>query len=261
MRQAIAIACAIALHVLPGTVQAYAFFAQPDANGDPVPLQDDGTPVVWPDNRVEVAITMNFGDAFNDSMESAMQESWNSVGTRLQFREGTAQAQPCDNDDGANVAGWSAKVCGGSDFGDALAITVVTHTRRAGVWSISDTDIVLNMNRSWIPAGDQQSGQNDFRRVIIHELGHALGLEHPNDAGQDVVAIMNSRISAINTLQQDDIDGLTRLYGGSGTSTSTVSQRDSGGADAMLPLLALLGWGVQRIRVRRGRVAASRGGL
>lgn len=269
MRHVFAIACAGLLCALPAMAQAYAFFGQPAAGGDPEPLQtpdDNADPIVWPDNKVEVAMVMNFGGVYDDSMVTAMQTSWNSIGTRLQFREGTAAAQPCDNDDGENAAGWSATVCGGSAFGDALAITVVTHTRRSGVWEISDTDIVLDASRQWIAAGTPQAGQHDFRRVIIHELGHVLGLEHPDDAGQQVDAIMNSRVSAIDTLQTDDIEGLTHLYGGSGAGTGTdnnaLSRNDSGGADGALPLLALLGWGLRRVRSRRGgHVAAGRGRL
>jgi len=264
MRPAIGAACAVLLYVLPAAAQAYAFFGQPGApGGDPEPLQTDGTPIVWPDNRVEVAMTLNFGGAFDDSAVTAMQESWNSAGTRLKFRQGAAAAQPCANDDGVNVGGWRATVCGGGAFGDALAITVVTHTRRNGVWEISDTDIVLDASRNWIPVGDPLPGQYDFRRVVIHELGHALGLEHPDEVpGQeDVVAIMNSHLSDIATLQDDDIAGLKYLYGGSGSGSDTASRGDSGGADPVLSLLALLGWGLARIRLRRDRIAAGRGGL
>jgi hypothetical protein len=266
MRHVFAIACAVLLYALPVVTHAYAFFGQPnDANGSPLPLQtpdDNVDPIVWPDNRAEVAMTMNFGDAFNDSMVSAMQDSWNDVGTRLQFREGVIAALLCNNDDGVNAAGWRTTVCGGGGFGDALAVTVVTHTRRgSGVWELSDTDIVLDSSRQWVLNDNPQPGQYDFRRVIIHELGHALGLEHPDEVPghPEVDAIMNSRVSAIVTLQDDDIAGLNYLYGGAGS--STVSQRDSGGADTTLPLLALLGWGMRRIRSRRGHVAAGRGGL
>src|SRR5690606_6794214 len=56
----------------------------------------------------------------------------------------------------------------------------------------------------------------DIRRVAIHELGHVLGLDHPNQAGQSVVAIMNSRVSDIDTLQSDDIAGGQLMYGAPG---------------------------------------------
>jgi hypothetical protein len=43
-------------------------------------------------------------------------------------------------------------------------------------------------------------------------LGHVLGLEHPDEAGQTVVAIMNSYLSDVDTLMQDDRDGAVFLY-------------------------------------------------
>lgn len=261
MRHTLGTACAVLLSALPAAAQAFAFFGQPgDPGGSPLPLQTEGTPIVWPDSRARVAMTMTFGGDFDASMRDAMQTSWNAVGTRLQFQEGLTASQPCATN-GVNVAAWSDEVCGGGAFGDALAITLVTHTRRGGVWEISDTDILLDRNRSWIPAGDPQPGRHDFRRVIIHELGHALGLEHPDEVPghSSVVAIMNSRVSAITTLQDDDIAGLNYLYGGG--SSRSPSRGDSGGADAALPLLALLGWGLARRRPPRGRSAAVRGGL
>jgi hypothetical protein len=57
------------------------------------------------------------------------------------------------------------------------------------------------------------SGVIDFRRVAIHELGHILGLDHPDTNGQTVNAIMNSVIGNIETVTADDIAGVQALYG------------------------------------------------
>ena len=51
-----------------------------------------------------------------------------------------------------------------------------------------------------------------MRRVVLHELGHVLGLEHPDEGGQDVAAIMNHTTSDLDTLQADDEAGIHVLY-------------------------------------------------
>jgi matrixin len=55
----------------------------------------------------------------------------------------------------------------------------------------------------------------DFHRVAIHEFGHTVGLDHPDQVQpkQTVIAIMNSRVSDLDTLAQDDINGATAIYG------------------------------------------------
>lgn len=46
-----------------------------------------------------------------------------------------------------------------------------------------------------------------FKGLVLHEIGHALGLDHV-----DIVAIMNPDI-VVQELQQDDIDGIRQVYG------------------------------------------------
>jgi hypothetical protein len=46
----------------------------------------------------------------------------------------------------------------------------------------------------------------------MHEFGHMLGLDHPDDFGQSVSAIMNRRVSDLDTLQADDIAGVNAIY-------------------------------------------------
>jgi hypothetical protein len=202
-------------------------------------------------------MTLNFQGAFENSAVDALLTSWNSVGTKLQFFESAAAGQPCGRtNDGVNAAGWRTRTCDGTAFGDALAITLMTYNFTGGRWVISDADIIVDQGRSWIADGEPGPGQVDFHRVIIHELGHVLGLDHPDDAGQQVDAIMNSHVSDIATLQDDDIQGLEYLYGanGSGSSNNDDSSSDGGGgggADGPLELLALLGWGIWRRGTRR----------
>ena len=53
----------------------------------------------------------------------------------------------------------------------------------------------------------------DIQRIFLHELGHALGLNHPDGAGQTVAAIMNSVVSNLYQLTADDEAGIQFLYG------------------------------------------------
>ena len=52
--------------------------------------------------------------------------------------------------------------------------------------------------------------------LLMHELGHVIGLGHPDAAGQEKEAIMNSDFGALRGLQPDDIEGAMALYGGPG---------------------------------------------
>ena len=56
-------------------------------------------------------------------------------------------------------------------------------------------------------------GPFDFRRILLHEIGHLLGLNHPDQARQRKTAIMNSVASATDRLQIDDINGVYQRYG------------------------------------------------
>jgi hypothetical protein len=102
----------------------------------------------------------------------------------------------------------------GNIFGDhfdpgTLAITLLNS--RNGV--LEETDTIFNNAYQWDSyRGVLRRGVQDFRRVAIHEFGHTLGLDHPDEHGQHVAAIMNSTESNLDTVQADDIAGVRSLY-------------------------------------------------
>ena len=117
--------------------------------------------------------------------------------------------------DGQNSAFFSSSVYGMS-FGGALAITVFY---RDGSTMI-EADNIFNSSLHWDSYrgpiqynSKKHSYVYDFHRVAIHEFGHTLGLDHPDDFGQTVSAIMNSHISDLDHLADDDIAGIKSLYG------------------------------------------------
>jgi hypothetical protein len=110
----------------------------------------------------------------------------------------------------------------GQEFGSrTLAVTLGNNNASTG--RSIERDVVFNSNRTWNSyRGGLRTGLSEFRRVALHEFGHVLGLDHPDQAipAQFVSAVMNSTITGtIETLRSDDIAGARALYDTNGPST------------------------------------------
>lgn len=149
---------------------------------------------------------------------------WNSVSGGLrynvttagEFRNPCTTPGPCSGTGaaGENPVFFTTSVCGGSSFGpDVIAQTVSCFRLDNG--AIVNAPVFFNQNIGWNAYdGNLIGGVTDIRRVLLHELGHVAGLSHPDDAGQNVLAIMNRRVSSLDRLQQDDINGMRFVYAG-----------------------------------------------
>ena len=117
--------------------------------------------------------------------------------------------------DGSTGIDFSASVCG-SEFGEStLAVTLSAgscqNPQCTRGFLITDADIVFNSAEAWdVYSGSLRfDGTSEFERVALHELGHALGLNHSNANA----AIMRAFVSDTDSLQSDDIAGITFIYG------------------------------------------------
>jgi hypothetical protein len=118
--------------------------------------------------------------------------------------------------DRVNTVQFSDSIYGQSFGSNVLAVTLVDRIY-FNPSALCEADVFFNKAKRFDSyRGPLQSDANgpiyDLRRVAIHELGHALGLLHPDANNQSVVSIMNSGISDLDNLAEDDITGIRSLY-------------------------------------------------
>jgi hypothetical protein len=148
-------------------------------------------------------------DLWNTTFEDAM-EQWSNATVfnfpivRGQFRN------PCNSPSAfppaRNGVDFSTTNCGNS-WGSGVLATASSYSVN-GVRV--QAGVLFNDNYSWgVYSGPWQGSVPDFRRVAVHELGHALGLGHE----EVQPAVMKSFVSAIENPTADDIAGVLAHYG------------------------------------------------
>lgn len=201
--------------LLAPTLRAYALIGGAWPTGNiPLQLQLDAT--------VPAGLTLPLMDgstSWDAVAESAMND-WNAalVGERCQLTAATSTSTAATQGDGINSVFFSKTVYGQSFGNQTLAVTLVDDTDSDGVPGvrIHEADLIVNAGRDWDSyRGTLRTSPLDLRRVLLHEMGHVLGLDHPDTANppQTVTAIMNSTISDVQSIQSDDRAGLAALYG------------------------------------------------
>jgi hypothetical protein len=122
-------------------------------------------------------------------------------------------------DDGVNVVlfhddAWPIDLVPGAVAQTVIHTDATGHYRDADI-HLNGTDFRFSLDPSRAP------GTLDLRSILVHELGHALGLGHSSDARATMFATGSGL--RWRSLEKDDTDGVCALYPGTGT----------GGCDAL----------------------------
>lgn len=148
--------------------------------------------------------------SLNASAENAL-NLWNQHLNHMKFAVNRGSILPPDGNDANTSVSMSNTIYGESFGSRVLAVTLVTPRGATMV----EADVIFNSAFSYDSyRGPLAPDIEDFHRIALHEFGHVLGLDHPDQAvpAQARAAIMNSTIGNLDSLQADDIAGAKSIY-------------------------------------------------
>ena len=105
----------------------------------------------------------------------------------------------------------NGKICTGSCL--AATLTGYYH-QEGGAYYIDDADIYTNQRFNYTSSRETDgcSGEYDIDGIMVHEVGHVIGLGHSNVSGATMYPSVSSCNFNNRTLEADDIAGKNVLY-------------------------------------------------
>jgi hypothetical protein len=166
--------------------------------------------------------------------EVALSE-WNAAIADVQFSSVRNSTAALGAPNGFNNVFFGSTVYGDSWGSGVLAVTI---TYTSGLRRV-ESDVVFKASLPWDSYRGNLRAATDFKRVALHEFGHVLGLDHPDEAGQAVTALMNSTVSNLDGLVADDLSGAQAAYGIPGGARLPTISSITGNQSVMLGSTAL----------------------
>jgi hypothetical protein len=159
--------------------------------------------------------TLQDGNTSWDDAALPAADAWNQQIQRVRLSTALNPLLPASSGDRLNSVVFSNSIYGQAFGSSTLAVTYYTSLGSNMVEAdvLFNRAITFDSYRGPLQFVAHGPAIPDIRRVFLHELGHALGLGHPDTAGQRVTAVMNSIVSDQEVLATDDITGGQYLYG------------------------------------------------
>lgn len=184
----------------------------------------------WPRGNITMTLQLAGGSGLSDgsanfnAAAASAAAIWNQYLNRARFVTVNGNAGRGTDNDRVNQVFFDSTYYGHSFGRDVQAIT--TNWYDTATNFRLEADVVFNSASQWDSYRGAARASTDLRRIALHEFGHVLGLDHPDEAGQRVTALMNSVVGSLDSLTDDDIAGVQALYGGGVTGNVTFPPRN-----------------------------------
>jgi hypothetical protein len=174
----------------------------------------DGAANITVDNRGLSSVTDSDGGASRVVSAITANAAWNGAGTGTRVTAQKGSVASWRLGDGVVMLNFRdpEHACNGSCL--AATFTGFYTQRSDGTNRITDADIVTNTRFAWTSAGEPDGCSSEYyiEGVMVHEVGHVIGLGHSNVSG----ATMYPSVSACNnnpaSIENDDKAGVQDLY-------------------------------------------------
>lgn len=169
----------------------------------------DSPPAVTVDSRGLSSVSD--GDLGRSRTRSAIL-TWNNAGTGTRLSATVGSVSGFSLGDGRVMLNFQdpVRVC----TGNCLAATFTGYYQRRsnGTYRITDADIVTNTAYAWASAGEACSSEMYVEAVMVHEVGHMLGLGHSSVSGSTMYPSVSYCNNGPASLATDDINAINDLY-------------------------------------------------
>jgi hypothetical protein len=228
----LALACCYAFGIAGATISSDGSFRL---------LKLDGYHVKWGEHTLGAGATVSYAFVqvpmrFDGARNCGELVPMTDLATRNGISEATLQAEtaaafraweaaanitfiPVDDPDQADILIGAQ----GRPVGRAYANVMYQPGSVDGVRAIDRALVCLNPDQRWKVGFDGDIEVYDLRYTLVHEIGHAIGLDHPGPSGQVMSFVYREDFS---DLQPGDFHGVQLLYGVSMRSMTAGSYSD-----------------------------------